>query len=457
MPPGHICCVVRVVRGGCVLVSVASTHRVSGWGNSTPVRARLVDDAELDLSSLGLRGAIPRGLGRAYGDAAQNSGGTVVRATGETIDLDTATGLVRVSAAVSIDELLCHVIPAGWFVPVSAGTRFVTIGGAIAADIHGKNHHRDGSFGDWVRSVRMLLASGDDVVVTPQSDPELFAATCGGMGLTGLIREATVQLIPVSSSQMVVSTRRCNDLDAVMSTMVDAEDTNRYTVAWVDATVRGASCGRGIVTFGDHADEASGADPAAYRPRSPVRIPGPAVPLVNSVTGRMFSELWFRRAPRARDDETVSIPAYFHPLDGVDRWNRVWGRRGFVQHQFVVPLDADDVVREALATVAASRPANFLNVLKRFGPGSDRPLSFPMPGWTLTMDLPATAEVASMLRRLDERVLTAGGRHYLAKDALVSPAAVSAGYPDLERFRSVRDRVDPNRVWCSDLSRRLGL
>ncbi|MFZ8968963.1 MAG: D-arabinono-1,4-lactone oxidase, partial [Ilumatobacteraceae bacterium] len=297
----------------------------------------------------------------------------------------------------------------------------------------------------------------DDVVVTPQSDPELFAATCGGMGLTGLIREATVQLIPVSSSQMVVSTRRCNDLDAVMSTMVDAEDTNRYTVAWVDATVRGASCGRGIVTFGDHADEASGADPAAYRPRSPVRIPGPAVPLVNSVTGRMFSEMWYRRAPRSRDGETMSISGYFHPLDGVDRWNRVWGRRGFVQHQFVVPLDADDVVRDALATVAASRPANFLNVLKRFGPGSDRPLSFPMPGWTLTMDLPATAEVASMLRRLDERVLAAGGRHYLAKDALVSPAAVSAGYPDLERFRSVRDRVDPNRVWCSDLSRRLGL
>ena len=409
------------------------------------------------MSAFGSRGAIPRGLGRAYGDAAQNSGGTVVRATGETIDLDDATGLVRVSAAVSIDELLRHVIPAGWFVPVSAGTRFVTIGGAIAADIHGKNHHRDGSFGDWVRSVRMLLASGDDVVVTPQSDPELFAATCGGMGLTGLIREATVQLIPVSSSQMAVSTRRCNDLDAVMSTMVEAEDTNRYTVAWVDATARGARCGRGIVTFGDHADDVSGADPAAYRPRSPVRIPGPAVPLVNSVTGRIFSEMWFRRAPRARDDETMSIPAYFHPLDGVDRWNRVWGRRGFVQHQFVVPLDADDVVREALATVAASRPANFLNVLKRFGPGSDRPLSFPMPGWTLTMDLPATAEVASMLRGLDERVLAAGGRHYLAKDALVSPAVVSAGYPDLEWFRSVRDRVDPNRVWCSDLSRRLGL
>lgn len=438
-------------------MSVAATHRVSGWGNTTPVRVRLVNDAEVDMSAFGSRGAIPRGLGRAYGDAAQNSGGTVVRATGETIDLDDATGLVRVSAAVSIDELLRHVIPAGWFVPVSAGTRFVTIGGAIAADIHGKNHHRDGSFGDWVRSVRMLLASGDDVVVTPQSDPELFAATCGGMGLTGLIREATVQLIPVSSSQMAVSTRRCNDLDAVMSTMVDAEDTNRYTVAWVDATARGARCGRGIVTFGDHADDASGADPAVYRPRSPVRIPGPAVPLVNSVTGRIFSEMWFRRAPRARDDETMSIPAYFHPLDGVDRWNRVWGRRGFVQHQFVVPLDADDVVREALATVAASRPANFLNVLKRFGPGSDRPLSFPMPGWTLTMDLPATAEVASMLRGLDERVLAAGGRHYLAKDALVSPAVVSAGYPDLERFRSVRDRVDPNRVWCSDLSRRLGL
>ncbi len=438
-------------------MSVAATHRVSGWGNTTPVRVRLVDDAEVDMSAFGSRGAIPRGLGRAYGDAAQNSGGTVVRATGETIDLDDATGLVRVSAAVSIDELLRHVIPAGWFVPVSAGTRFVTIGGAIAADIHGKNHHRDGSFGDWVRSVRMLLASGDDVVVTPQSDPELFAATCGGMGLTGLIREATVQLIPVSSSQMAVSTRRCNDLDAVMSTMVDAEDTNRYTVAWVDATARGARCGRGIVTFGDHADDASGADPAAYRPRSPVRIPGPAVPLVNSVTGRIFSEMWFRRAPRARDDETMSIPAYFHPLDGVDRWNRVWGRRGFVQHQFVVPLDADEVIREALTTVAASRPANFLNVLKRFGPGSDRPLSFPMPGWTLTMDLPATAEVASMLRGLDERVLAAGGRHYLAKDALVSPAVVSAGYPDLERFRTVRDRVDPNRVWCSDLSRRLGL
>ncbi len=436
--------------------SLRHASQVTGWGHTAPARVRWVNDVDLVPGELGRRGAIARGMGRAYGDAAQNSGGVVVRATGSTIDLDPVAGTVRVAADVTVDDLLRHIVPAGWFVPVTAGTRFITIGGAIAADIHGKNHHRDGTFGEWVRSLRLLLASGEEIDVTPQSDPDLFGATCGGMGLTGVIREAVVQLIPVESSQMAVSTRRCADLDAVMSTMVDAEDEHRYAVAWVDATVRGARCGRGVVTFCDHAGH-DGADLTAYRARTPVRIPGPAVPLVNSVTGRAFSAAWYRRAPRVRDAELMSIPAYFHPLDGVDRWNRVWGRRGFVQYQFVVPLDADAVVRRALEMVAATRPANFLNVLKRFGSGSDRPLSFPMPGWTLTVDLPATREVAAVLRELDDLVLSHGGRHYLAKDALASARTVAAGYPGLGAFREVRDRVDPNRVWCSDLSRRLGI
>lgn len=383
---------------------------------------------------------------------------------GDRVVLDPVSGVVTVDAGVSIDEVLRRVVPAGWFVPVTPGTRFVTIGGAIAADVHGKNHHRDSSFGAWVRSIDMVLASGEQVTVSPEQDPDLFWATVGGMGLTGVITGAAVQLIPVTSSRMLVSTRRFDGLDAVMAAMVERDAEFRYSVAWIDATVSGRRLGRGVVTWGDHATPAdltgrAARDPLAYAPAQRVGVPSiiGSVGVVRRWNAAAFSETWFRKAPVARDAEVQSIPGFFHPLDGVADWNRVYGRRGFVQYQFVVPDESADTVRRVLERVVADRPADFLNVLKRFGPAGDGMLSFPTAGWTLTLDLPVVDELGRLLHELDDMVLTAGGRVYLAKDAATTPAMVTAGYPRLAEWRTIRDRVDPNRVFQSDLGRRLDL
>lgn len=448
---------------------VGGVERLSGWGRTSPVWCSVRDVAGAEgvrsvVSTVGARGVVARGVGRSYGDAAQNSGGDVVRLTGDGIALDPTSGVVTVDAGVTLDALLRVVVPKGWFVPVTPGTRFVTVGGAIAADVHGKNHHRDGSFGGWVRSMDVVLASGEQVTVSPSSDADLFWATVGGMGLSGVIVAASVQLIPMASSRMLVSTRRFGGLDALMASMVERDAAFRYSVAWVDATVSGRSLGRGVVTWGEHASptDLSGRaarDPLGYAPSQRIGVPGVVggVGVVRRWNAAAFSEAWFRKAPVQRDGEVQSIPAFFHPLDGVANWNRVYGRRGFVQYQFVVPDESADTVRAVLERVVASRPADFLNVLKRFGPSGDGMLSFPMPGWTLTLDLPVVNGLNRLLHELDDLVLSAGGRVYLAKDAQTTPAMIAATYPRLNEWRTVRDRVDPNRVFHSDLARRLEL
>lgn len=447
---------------------MSDSRLVSGWGRTAPVSCRVHEVASGDVASVVAagsgRGVLARGLGRSYGDAAQASGGDLIRLVDDRIDLDVSTGVVTVAGGVSLDDLLRVSVPAGWFVPVTPGTRFVTVGGAIAADVHGKNHHRDGSFGGWVESFDLVVASGETVSVSPESDPELFWATVGGMGLTGVIVSARVRMIPVETSRMVVSTRRFGDLDSLMASMTQRDDAFRYSVAWVDATVSGRRLGRGVVTWGEHAtrSELSGRgarDPLAYAPSQRVGVPGivGSVGVVRRWNAAAFSEAWFRKAPVSRDDEIQSIPAFFHPLDGVADWNRVYGRRGFVQYQFVVPDTAADTVRRVLERVVASKPADFLNVLKRFGSAGDGMLSFPMPGWTLTVDLPVVDGLGRLLHELDDMVLAAGGRVYLAKDAHTTPAMIAAGYPRLDEWRAVRDRVDPTRVFQSDLARRLRL
>lgn len=444
-------------------------QRLSGWGRTSPSWCRVHDIAGAEavrnvLSIAGSRGVLARGLGRSYGDAAQNSGGDVVCLASDRIDLDEATGLVSVDAGVSIDDLLRHVVPLGWFVPVTPGTRFVSIGGAIAADVHGKNHHHDSSFGSWVNSIDMVLASGEQVTVSPNKDPDLFWATVGGMGLTGVILSASVQLIEVKSSQMLVSTHRFDTLDALMAAMVERDMQFQYSVAWVDATVTGRRLGRGVVTWGDHATPTDltrreAHDVFAYAPSQRIGVPSiiGSVGVVRRWNASMFSAVWFRKAPVARDAQVQSIPAFFHPLDVVADWNRVYGRRGFVQYQFVVPDAEADVVRQVLARVVSDRPADFLNVLKRFGPGGDGMLSFPTAGWTLTLDLPVVDTLGRLLHDLDDLVLAAGGRVYLAKDAHTTPATIASGYPRLAEWQTIRDRVDPNRTLQSDLGRRLDL
>ena len=447
----------------------ARTQLLSGWGRTAPTAATVVDVDASSPETLGRvvsdRGVIARGLGRAYGDPAQNAGGVVARLSPGPILLDPAHGVVTVGGGVSLDELLRHLVPRGWFVPVSPGTRFVTVGGAIASDIHGKNHHVDGSFGVHVDSMRLLLADGSVRSLTAADDPELWWATIGGMGLTGLIVDATVRLLPIETSRCVVDTERISNLDALVERMEATDQAYRYSVAWIDLVARGAHLGRAVLTSGDHATyddlvaehPRAADDPLAFAPGSLAAVPAGVPNVLNRLAVRAFNELWYRKAPRSqRSIETIT--GFFHPLDMVGHWNRLYGRSGFIQYQFVVPFEAVDTLRTIVETVAESGHASFLAVLKRFGPSSGGLLSFPAPGWTLTLDLPAgVAGLGDLVAVLDHRVLDAGGRHYLAKDATATPEVIRAGYPRLEEWRQIRRRVDPDGRWASDQARRLDL
>jgi len=448
------------------------SHRraLRGWGRSNATVAELfeVPNHELDgaLEATGRRGALARGLGRSYGDAAQNAGGVVVRllGAGHQSVIDPARATATVPAGVSIDDLLRVVVPRGFFVPVTPGTRFVTIGGAIASDIHGKNHHVDGSFGNHVVSLTLRLADGSTAVVGPHDQPDLFWATVGGMGLTGIILEATIALIPIETNRMSVDTSRIPNLDSLFAEMSVTDEAYRYSVAWIDLLAKGAHLGRSVLTCGDHAPLAqlgeADDDPLAFDPHQMVAIPPVPIPsrLLNRLTVAAFNELWFRKAPRHRTDELQSISAFFHPLDFVGSWNRLYGQAGLIQYQFVVPFGEEATMRRVIERLSTSGAASFLAVLKRFGPSNPGPLSFPTPGWTLALDVPGGGPgLAELFVELDRMVLAAGGRHYAAKDALLTPETMRCGYPRLAEWQAVRSRVDPHGMWQSDLARRLHL
>ena len=443
---------------------------LTGWGRISPTRAELAEPASVAAAARLLethaaaRGLIARGLGRSYNNAAQCAGGVVISTArlNRIIGLDPATGVVTCEAGVSLEQLMVAGLPAGWFVPVSPGTRQVTVGGAIAADVHGKNHHVAGSFARHVRSFDILLPGGELRTVTEDSDPELFWATAGGMGLTGLVVRAVIQLKRVATSRLRVDTVRTADIDETMATLAEHDRVFGYTVAWSDSLARGASLGRSVITSGDFAGPADlprGADPFAFRPGARLGVPAWFPPgLVNRYTVALANEAWYRKAPRSRQGELQTIGTFFHPLDGIRNWNRVYGPGGFRQYQYALPFGQEAAVRRSFELVSRARAASFVTVLKRFGEGDPGFLSFPAPGWTLALDVPArTPGLAGLLGSLDRLVVEAGGRVYLAKDSRVPPDVLAEMYPRLAEFRKLRAEFDPDGMLASDLSRRLGL
>ncbi len=440
---------------------------LTGWGRSR----RAPCDVLTPESTAALLGAldapsIARGLGRSYGDPALNTGGRVLDLTrlDRVLAFDDARGILTCQAGLSLDALIRAFAPRGWFPWVTPGTKFVTVGGCIANDVHGKGHHSQGTFASGVLSMRILGADGVVRTVSRTEDPDLFWATFGGMGLVGVIVEATLKLRPIQTTFYRQRAIPVAGLDELLDRLAEHDEQFPYSVAWIDPLATGARLGQGVLTVGDHATlddlERLGGDP-----RAPLRL-GPdqrlAVPLelpeltLNPVTLRVLNAIIRRQLTGGGD--LAHYEGFFYPLDLIGGWNRAYGPRGFTQYQFVVPReDGRRTLRAILETIAASGKLPFLNILKRLGAPSGGHLSFPMDGYTFAIDFPVRDGTVALTRQLDAMVLDAGGRLYLGKDAFTTPETFRAMYPRLDEWRAIKRRVDPDNRWVSDQARRLGL
>jgi FAD/FMN-containing dehydrogenase len=434
---------------------------VSGWGRFPVVDTEMLRPRSFAAVGGALApGAIARGNGRAYGDAAIGAARTIAMTGFDRVrSFDPATGRLRLEAGVLLSDIIETFGPRGFLPFVVPGTRFVTVGGAIAADVHGKNHHCEGGFGRYVDSILLRTGQGDTIEASREQNPDAFFATIGGMGLTGIILEATMRLRPVETGWIRERVISAADLDAAMRAL-DAGDSATYSVAWIDCVARGGDLGRSLIYLGEHAraDELeTGADrfPAGKAPGLAVPIDLPSITL-NQYSVRAFNELYYRMgARRAGSHHVVSLYPYFFPLDSIGAWNRIYGRRGFLQHQCVIPHErARAVLGDILDRVSRRGDASFLAVLKKLGEG-DGLLSFPLPGYTLALDVPLKGDILDFLDEIDRLVVAAGGRLYLAKDARQSRATFESGYPALARFNSIRKALDPDGVIRSKLSQRL--
>ena len=441
--------------------------RLSGWGRDSYGRARIATPRSseevavlLDDDSVGTVAA--RGLGRSYGDAAGNEGGGLIDLTAldAVLDFDHSTGRVRVGAGIVLRKLLKVALLEGWFCPVVPGTASVTLGGAFAADIHGKNHHEVGTLSAHVTGARLVSPAWEGWI-TPEREPEYFWASAGGMGLTGLLTEIELQLVRVSTGAMVVKQTPTSGLDSLLALLADPGAGFPYSVAWVDLLVRPRAPLRGILMEGRHAETSDVRDGATYglESRAGFDVPETAPDgLLSNLTGSLFNELWYRRAASKTGERIESIESYFFPLDVLRNWNRLYGSRGFQQYQFVVPLGAEEALATIVRRLRGSPLPTFLAVLKKMGPSGLGHLSFPLEGWTLAVDLPCAGRALDeLLDDCDRDVLEVGGRVYLAKDARMAREVFTEMYPRLEEWRAVRDRLDPDGRLSTDLGRRLGL
>ncbi|MCH2239377.1 MAG: FAD-binding oxidoreductase [Blastomonas sp.] len=438
---------------------------LSGWGRY-PVRDCAVwqpvtaEALHATLPPLGR--SIARGNGRSYGDASLNPEATIdMRRLDRLIAFDDASGELACEAGVLLSDIIDAFVPRGWFVPVTPGTRMVTIGGMIASDVHGKNHHGAGSFCDHLRWLDLDLGNGRVLRCSHQENAGLFAATCGGMGLTGMIVRAAFRLIRIETAWMRQRTMRARDLAEAMAVFEQSHDWT-YSVAWIDCLARGRDLGRSAILLAEHAtadalDAKRRAKPLARPPRQlravPVDLPGFAL---SSFNVRAFNQLYY--ALQRPGEALVALDPYFYPLDALADWNRIYGRRGFVQYQCVLPLaESERGLRALLEAIAAAGSGSFLAVLKRMGPASFGLLSFPMPGYTLALDFPATPANLALLDRLDAIVADHGGRIYLTKDARLTAPMLALGYPKLARFRELRAQHGLEGRFSSLLSQRLEL
>lgn len=446
-------------------MGVLKGQTIWGWGRH-PVGTTDLQRPERLSELPGLvssaRTVLARGLGRSYGDASFNSAGDTIlmERIDRFVEFDESTGVLECEAGLTIGDVLRYFVPRGFFPPVIPGTKHVTLGGALASDIHGKNHHKDGSLSRHVLDFRLLTESGEVVTCSREENADLFRATAGGMGLTGIITSLRIRLVPVESGYVSVDFDRTTDLDQTLELFHESDERYRYSVAWVDALARGRSLGRSVLMRGNPAPAGDGTG-LDVRDRKGIAVPK-IVPgfLLNRVSAKVFNQVYYRRSHRKARGVIQHYEPFFFPLDATREWNRLYGRCGFTQYQCALPYEGgrDGLVR-ILELVNKETAGSFLTVLKRFGPAEDQgTLSFPTPGYTLAMDVPWRGrEIAAVLDRLDEIVIELGGRVYLTKDARLSPTSLRAMYDRLDDWLAIKGRIDPEGRFVSDMARRLGL
>ncbi len=443
---------------------------LSGWGRFPSADTRLARPEQMQGLGEEIRShaqMIPRGLGRSYGDAAVSPGGVtlLVERLNRFLGFDPASGELRCEAGVTIEDLLVHLLPQGFFPPVTPGTRYVTLGGALAADVHGKSHHKDGAFSRHVNWFNLVTADGETRRCSRDEQPDLFWATLGGMGLTGVITDVSFRMKRVESAYLSVDYEKARNIDAALELFETTDQRYTDSVAWIDCLTRGPALGRSVLMRGNWAP-ASALPPrlaeapllvkSAGRKSIPFDAPGFAL---NPLSVKLFNAVFYHRHPIGRNI-LVPYEPFFYPLDRIRHWNRLYGKRGFLQYQCVLPFAGgrEGLIR-ILELLSSEGHASFLAVLKRFGenePG--QLLSFPRPGYTLAVDLPRDGERQDrLLADLDRVVLERGGRVYLAKDARLSAETFLAMYPETGRWLEIKRRIDPERRFSSSLSRRLGL
>ncbi|MEC9096653.1 MAG: FAD-binding oxidoreductase [Planctomycetota bacterium] len=442
--------------------------RLSGWGHYPKLDCNVFVQRRIgELQALlqtGDASLIARGLGRSYGDSAINRGGVILqRSRDRILSFDPESGSLTCEAGVSLEEIIQVVLPKGWFLPTTPGTKFVTVGGAIAADVHGKNHHRDGTWGQYVQRFSLMIADGKILECSHEQNADVFWATIGGMGLTGIVLEATVQLMQVSSAYVDVNQRKARNLNEVFDLFMETDQKYKYSVAWIDCLSRGSRLGRSVLFLGN---DASADLVRSTTKRAPLVVPRKrtkSIPMqiprlaMNKLAVKAFNGLYYWK--HGNKNLLVDYDSYFYPLDSVHHWNRIYGKRGFVQYQALLPRECSrEGMTRLLEIISKSGEASFLAVLKSSGAANQGILSYLFDGHTLALDFPYRgAKTERLCRELDEVMLDFRGRVYLAKDALVSADTFVQMYPRVEEFKQIKKRLDPETVFRSNQSDRIGI
>ena len=432
---------------------------LSGWGKYPTIASEVLhplntEDVLKRISDKAHNPLIARGLGRSYGDSALAPHVISTRYLNHLLRFDGSTGVLTCAAGVSFADILLVFVPKGWFPPVTPGTKFVTVGGAIASDIHGKNHHREGSFTDHVSCLKMATVSDGIVECSRERHPELFHATCGGMGLTGIILEATFRLKPIESAYINETTLKAESLEEALE-LFAIHHNAPYSVAWIDCLSTGRSLGRSVVMLGEHSDQGGLTTGKSRKLVVPVDMPSF---VLNRYAMRAFNALYYNRVRKKRTGRLIHYEPFFYPLDGIHHWNRLYGKNGFTQYQFVLPKGASlEGLTTVLGRIAASKRGSSLAALKAFGKSNTNYLSFPVEGCTLALDFKLDTGLFDLLNELDRIVLDYGGRVYLTKDVRMSAEMFKPSYPRWQAFMKVRKASGADKVFHSLQSQRLGL